>query len=113
MDNQRVTRSLQTTVLPEMRTRQPATELGVVFLLVAGKKHDQGTNLFSYFFFKLFSEKQNSGRDKASWSSQHEKNQSSKTRTENLATTRDMVIVELAYSAMLVLCSAAEGVATT
>ena len=52
VDNQRVTRSLQTTVLPEMRTKQPATELGVVFLL-AGKKHGLGTNLFflSFFFY--------------------------------------------------------------
>ena len=50
MDNQRAARSLQTTVLPEMRTRQPATELGVVFLL-AGKKHGLGTNLFFFFFF--------------------------------------------------------------
>ena len=33
------------TVLPEMRTKQPAAELGVVFLL-AGKKHGLGMNLF-------------------------------------------------------------------
>ena len=86
-----------------MRTRQPATELGVVFLLVAGKKHGQGTNPFSYFFFKLFSEKQNSGRDKASWSSQHQKKSKFEDQTENRARTRDMVTVELAYSTVLVL----------
>ena len=34
-----------------MRTRQPATELGVVFRL-AGKKHGLGTNLFSFFFLR-------------------------------------------------------------
>ena len=50
VDNQRVTRSLQTTVLPEMRTKQLATELGVVFPL-AGKKHGLRTNLFFLLFF--------------------------------------------------------------
>ena len=111
VENQRVTRSLQTTVLPEMRTRQPGTELGVVFLL-AGKKHGLGTNLFSFcfFFLKLFSEKQNSGRDKASWSSQHQKKSKIEDQTENLART---TWSQLNSHTVLCLCSAAEGVATT
>ena len=50
VDNQRVTRSLETTVLPEMRTRQPATELALVFSSwLAGKKHGLGTNLFFFY----------------------------------------------------------------
>ena len=55
VDKQRVTRSLQTTVLSEMRTKQPATELGVAFLL-AGKEHAYGlgTNLSFLIFFFFF-----------------------------------------------------------
>ena len=46
---------MQATVLPEMRTRQSATELGVVLKFYpAEKKHGLGANLFFFFFFFFF-----------------------------------------------------------
>ena len=76
VDNQRVNRSLQTMVLPEMRTRQPGYRARG--RLSVGRKDARSGNELSLFFFftcpaYLFSEKQNSGREKASWFSQHQK----------------------------------------
>ena len=69
------------------------------------------TSFSFYFFLQSFSEKQNSGRDKASWSSQHQKKSKIEDQTENVERT-NTVIVGFADSTMLVL-RAAEGVATT
>ena len=48
--DQRVTRSLQTTVLPEMRTRQPATELGSTFFWPERSTVWERTFFFLFFF---------------------------------------------------------------
>ena len=96
-----------------MRTKQPATDLGVVFLL-AGKKHGLGTNLFFLFFFFYNC----SVRNRTAVVTKHlgllsiRKKSKIEDQTENLARTTWSDKVGFAYSTMLVL-RAAEGVATT
>ena len=86
-----VTRSLQKTVLPEMRTVE-ATSYRARGRHSTGWKEARSGNetlffFFFFFFLQLFSEKQNSGRDKASSSSQHQKKSKIEDQTENLART--------------------------
>ena len=68
-----------------MRTRQPATGSSV-FWPERSTVWERKFFFFKFIFcFKLFIEKQNSGRDKASWSFQHQKNSRIGDQTENLA----------------------------
>ena len=100
-------------MLPEMRTKQPATELGVVFLL-AGKKHGLGTNLFFLLFFFYNC----SVRNRTAVVTKHlgllsiRKKLKIEDQTENLARTiHGHSWIRIQYHAYA--CAAAEGVATT